>query len=529
MSKNALLIVILVLAFVLRIVDISSNPPAMYGDELTMVLDVNSIMHTGYDQTGKFLPLNFSMGGGRPVGYGYLSIPFVAIFGTTELGIRFLSILSGVGLTWGVYYLGKKLFSKKLGLVVAVIFAINPWDISLSRGGFETHSALFLSVLGIILFLEAEKKKWFYVLSVFSFGLAINTYSTYKLTIPVFALLLLWFTNFKGQVMKMKNTPPFILAIFVSVLVTSLLAYEVFIGDSESRFLSINAFSQTDLQQKLVQKINKDVTVSSLPVNLSKLFHNKPLEYGGILIDNYLSHFSNDFLFLHGDRNPRHNMATLGEMYLIEVITIFFGLLYLAKFTSGRTSIFLLGWVLIAPLATVLIGQPHALRSSFMLPPLVIISALGFIYIWDNFKKFTLSLVRFFVLAGFILGFIIFVNRFYLVAPNEFGSFWSVGARIAAEQALENKDKFDYILLSDRIDNMEFAYPVYAKIDPVKIIEQNRNKVKLNSYFFKKFDNVYISSIPESEIDSFLKGLQGKILYIWVDNLNNLVLTKKGI
>lgn len=513
MRKNILLIIVLVLAFALRVVDISNNPPAMYGDELTMVLDVNSILHTGYDQTGKFLPLNFSMGGGRPVGYGYLSIPFVAIFGTTELGIRFLSILSGVGLVWGIYYIGKKLFSKKLGLVAAGIMAINPWDISLSRGGFETHLALFLSVLGTIFFLEGNRKKWFYVLSILSFGLAINTYSTYKLTIPIFTILLLWFINFKKEVLKIRNTLPFVVTIFIGVLFFGLLVYGVFFGSAEGRFLSINVFSQTDLQQKLVQNINEDVTASALPHNISKLINNKPLEYGGILIGNYLNHFSGDFLFLHGDGNPRHNMATLGEMYLVEIVTVFFGLFALAKFASKKIGIFLLSWIAVAPLPTMLIGQPHALRSSFMLPPLILISALGFLYIWDNFKRFPLSVMRFFILASFILGFIIFVGKFYFLAPNKFGNFWSVGAKVASQQALENKDKFDYVLLSDRIDNIEFAYPVYAKI-PLKVLQQSSNRSQIAQYQFKKFGNVYITHIPNSEVDKFMTDLKGSVMYI---------------
>src|SRR3989344_6463133 len=121
MKYKIILILILTLAFFLRIVNINNNPPALYGDELTMLLDVNSILNTGYDTTGKFLPLNFTMGGGRPVGYGYFSIPFVALFGPGALSIRLLSVLSGVGIVVLVYFLGKILFSKQVGLFAALL------------------------------------------------------------------------------------------------------------------------------------------------------------------------------------------------------------------------------------------------------------------------------------------------------------------------------------------------------------------------------------------------------------------------
>jgi hypothetical protein len=73
--KSALAL-ILIFAFLLRFINISSNPPALYGDELTMVMDAYSVLKTGHDTTGEFLPLTFSKGEGRPGGYIYSSLPF---------------------------------------------------------------------------------------------------------------------------------------------------------------------------------------------------------------------------------------------------------------------------------------------------------------------------------------------------------------------------------------------------------------------------------------------------------------------
>ncbi|MDO8619203.1 MAG: glycosyltransferase family 39 protein [Candidatus Daviesbacteria bacterium] len=511
-QTKLVLIFILVLAFFLRLVNIQNNPPAMYGDELTMALDVNSIIHTGMDETGKFLPLNFSMGGGRPVGYGYFSIPFVFAFGTSELGIRLLSILSGVGLSLLMFFLGKKLFSEKVGLLAAGLLAINPWDMALSRGGFETHFALFLSVLGVVLLLEAVGKRWYYLLSVLCFGLAINTYSTYKLTIPLFAPFLLWFSNFKTQFAK-ENKLPIILAGLIVVLVGGLLGYQVLFANSESRFLSINAFSKIDLQQQVIQKVNYDINTSSLPLPIAKLFSNKLTEYTGILIESYFKNFSLDFLFLHGDRNPRHNMTTMGQFYLVEIITMLFGLGYLGTKSDKRVLIFLLGWLGLGPIASTLLLETHALRASFMIPPLILISALGFVQIWTIFRN-KLFWVKLLVVVGFVIQFLLFSEKLYFVAPNQFGNFWSVAAKKAAETAKQNQNNFDYIILSDRIDNMEFAYPAYAQVKPELIIEQNQHRTDLMSYQFKKSGNVYIGSVPGSDLEKFISLIPGSVLYI---------------
>ena len=92
--SNYILLAILILGFIIRVYKINSLP--LYGDELTIVYDSYSILKTGMDQTGQFLPLTFKMGAGRPAGYVYGSIPFIAIFGPTVWGVRGLSLLSGL-------------------------------------------------------------------------------------------------------------------------------------------------------------------------------------------------------------------------------------------------------------------------------------------------------------------------------------------------------------------------------------------------------------------------------------------------
>ena len=73
----------------------------------------------------------------------------------------------------------------------------------------------------------------------------------------------------------------------------------------------------------------------------------------------------------------------------------------------------------------------------------------------------------------------VFADRFYFVAPKKDARFWSYPAKKAAILALKNRDKFDYVILSNDIDNMEFAYPTYARIEPKEVIAQNQNPQKI--------------------------------------------------
>lgn len=509
MNYKLVLILIAVLGFVLRAADINNNPPSLYGDELTMVYDSFSLLKTGRDQLGNPFPLTFQMGAGRPAGYVYGSIPFVAIFGPSALGVRSLSILSGIGIIILLYYIGKKLFSQKVGLATAFIAATSPWDIALSRGGFEAHFALFLALVGTYLFLLGKNKPILYIFSAIFFGLTLHTYPTYKLVLPLFLIALIWYQGGLKGFFSDKLRIHFVIAAVILILFASFSASQSFFGGSEGRFANINVFSNQQIKSQIEQKINLERNISNLPPSFLRYFHNKPVEYAKILVENYLQNFSLDFLVIHGDRNPRHNMATMGQVYLAMLVLFMAGLLALWQ-QEKKILIFLLLWILLSPLASAMIDTPHSLRSSFMLPPIIIISSLGLASLVARKNKVYLIVVS----VLFLVQFTFFVQKLFFLAPNEYSRFWSYPAKLVSEMAMENKDKFKLVVISDRIDNVEFAYPVYARIDPSLTIVQNRQRTAVQDLKFKKLDNIYIGFVPPQNVEKFLENLGGSILYI---------------
>lgn len=145
-----------------------------------------------------------------------------------------------------------------------------------------------------------------------------------------------------------------------------------------------------------------------------------------------------------------------------------------------------------------------------MLPPLIIISASGFVTLLDQKNKLGIFLVASF----FFIQFLFLIQKLYFLAPNEYSNFWSYPAKLAFKIAASEKANYDYIILSDRINDMEFAYPVYSKADPDEVIAQNKQRVNLMSYPVKKFDNIYIGSITEKELLNFISRLPGSVLYL---------------
>lgn len=506
MKDKLILLSILLLALFLRLVNLDINPPALYGDELTLVYDAYSILKTGHDQTGAFLPLTFSMSEGRPPFYVYASIPLVALFGPNALSARLLSVFSGVGMVFLMYLLLKKIISKRVAVAAALFTAISPWDLSLSRGGFETHLALFLSLAGVTTLIFAKHKPWLLLLSALLFGLAIHTYHSYKVVLLLFLPMLVWFADFKS-LLKEKNMGKYVsISLIVFVFLAGVWLYQVGRG-GETRFQNTNLFNSQELSTQIIQKINQERTLDAFP--LAMLLHNKPMEYLGILGNNYFSHFSVDFLFLHGDGNPRHNQALMGEMYVVDFLLILLGLIFLF-WENRKLAIFLIGWLVVAPVATTVVSPAHALRSTFMLPPLLILSASGFVFFRDLSRKELLGKIIFsLVIAVLLFQFIVLADRLYFLNNHQFGKFWSESAKIASLEAAENRSRYDYVILSDRIDSINLAYPVYGDVDPELFQKSSLNN--LGGFSFKQLGNVYLGSIPNT---SFLEKIPGKAIYI---------------
>lgn len=511
-KTTVLLLCLILLAIFLRLYQVNSNPKAIYGDGLTAVYDAYSILKTGHDQKGEFLPLVFSLGGGRPGGYVYATVPFVAILGPTALAANMVSILSGIGIILLLFFLGKHFFSTEVGLSIAAIATFNPWALSLSRGPFESHFALFLTLLGLYALIRGSGNQLWLVVFGLSFGLAAQTYSTYRLTIPLLTGFLLFWAKKEDLVSNAKK-PLFIVSLLLIFASTLLGIYLTVSRGNQDRFGSINIFKDPVLGLSISQKMSIERSLDSLPLSISKIFHTKQVELTGILAENYFSNFFPNFLFLHGDSQVRHNPAEMGEFYFVDAVFLLLGLIYLYRFKK-HLLVLLTGWILIAPLATALVGGPHALRSSLLLPPLLIIMGVGLWQVWSLRKKAFTRPVLIILAAVFLIQFSFFVDRFYFVAPQKDSASWSYPAKEASLLALKNLQKFDFVILSNDIDNMEFAYPVYAKIDPALVIEQNKLPAKIGEFSFFKYGNVYIGSLPNTRVMEVLKNLPGSVLYI---------------
>src|SRR3989344_3482713 len=97
MKTKLLLRGIILIAILTRLPFLGQFPNGFTGDEAQQGYSAYSILHSGRDEWGQFLPLNpRGFGDFKPPLQTYLMIPSIAVFGLTIEAVRLPSAILGV-------------------------------------------------------------------------------------------------------------------------------------------------------------------------------------------------------------------------------------------------------------------------------------------------------------------------------------------------------------------------------------------------------------------------------------------------
>ena len=96
-AKVGILVAVLAAAAALRLPGLDRVPPALFCDEASAGYDAWCLLETGRDQYGTLLPLYArSFGDHDEALMRYLTVPFVAALGLTEIAVRLPAALAGI-------------------------------------------------------------------------------------------------------------------------------------------------------------------------------------------------------------------------------------------------------------------------------------------------------------------------------------------------------------------------------------------------------------------------------------------------
>lgn len=467
-NKLVFLIAILVVAAFLRFYRLGVNPPALTWDETAWGYNAYSLGVDAKDEFGRFLPLNYleSFGDFKPPMYAYIDVIPVKIFGLNEFATRFPSAFFGFLTVLLAYFLTKRIFWKsqdkeKYGLLAALILAISPWHIMLSRAAFEANVATFFLAFGVFAFLAAvQDKKWFLFLSAASFTLSLYTFNTARIVAPILALILA--IGFRKELLRIKKEV--ILAVIIGIILVLPTAKFLLSPQADLRFKEVNIFSDTSVIDVTNQEIKNDN--GSL---LSKALHNRRLAYGVLFLEHYFDNLSLNFLFIKGDGNPKFSTQDTGEMYLWDLPFFVGGILFLFKKREAAWWIIPL-WLIVGiiPAATAR-ETPHALRIEATLPTFQILTAVGAIVFLNWMRKFgkTKLSVAYVILSLLLaMNFLYFYHGYLAYYPQEFSGEWQYGYKDSINYVLANEKNYDQLDITTVLGRPYIYYLFYGKVNP---------------------------------------------------------------
>lgn len=131
---------IVLTAFVVRVVRLRSAPVGINGDELFNAVDALQIGRGNW-------PIYFEGNKGREALFIYLIAISMRLLGKTIFAFRFPAVVLGTGNVLLSYLLGRDFFNRRVGLLAAGLTAVSFWPFMHSRWGLRAVSLTFFTAL----------------------------------------------------------------------------------------------------------------------------------------------------------------------------------------------------------------------------------------------------------------------------------------------------------------------------------------------------------------------------------------------
>ena len=475
MKVKLFLPIIVLIGLLFRFIHLSNLPVCLNWDEVSFGYNAYSLLKTGRDEYGMFLPLQFkSVGDYKYPLFIYSLVPVVKIFGLNEFSVRFLPALAGTISVFVMYLIAKLLTnSKRIALIAAFFFAICPWNIQFTRAGADVGYATIFVISGIYLLLLAIIKHKHPIWACIPLAAALYTYYGERIFIPIFVLtsMLYFWKDIAKRKKSLITTFVFAFVILIPMAITT------FSVGNKEKFLKTTIFGQIrpkEYEEKLLKEDNSRAAF--------KLFHTDVLEKSYGVIDHYLNHFSPSFLFTEGSTlDKRQLIYGMGLFYLFELPLILLGVFHTLREKNKYTK-FIIFWLLVAPIPSAITRDPvHARRAINMVAPLTLLAAIGantFLKKFSSgkfpFLRKSLVAASFFTIAVSILYYIVSYGVWTPRRTYKGAGAWQCGYKELVFVVQKYKPKYERIIVDTTYQGPYLYFLFYEQYPPDKYQPQSQ-------------------------------------------------------
>lgn len=189
MRRAALPAAIVVLALALRIWHLGTVPLGLHGDEAVTGMDARRVLVEGW--LGPYL---YPSALGQPAGPVYFTALVFAVAGESAFTLRLSMALFSAAAVGFTYLAAAVMFDRRVGLLAALLLAVQPWHLHLGRIAFMVNAWPCVEMAALWLLFRARRLggAWRWALAGAVAGLGIHTYNAYALSLPVLAVPVLW-------------------------------------------------------------------------------------------------------------------------------------------------------------------------------------------------------------------------------------------------------------------------------------------------------------------------------------------------
>lgn len=492
-NKKILILLFLVtlIGGFLRFYKLDKYPVQLNHDEISQIYDTASIVQTGKDIYGNFLPLAFPSTGEFKVGhYIYISILSYLIFGMREITIRIPAAFFGTLIIPAVFLFINQLTKNwKLALLAAASIAITPSEIFYSRKSFENVIGIFFVFVALFFLLRLieEKRKLFIFLTALFLALPMYIYTSHTIVVPL--ILIVFAGLFWGEI---KIQPKKFISLVVSWLILILPLIFITITNEGLRFraATVSIFQDAGFAQQLhYLGVNNPV--------ISAIFGLKTLlEYS---FTKYLNQFDIGFIFGKGLDLTNQGMIGLGPLMLLQLPFFLLGFVYIVKsnfFLKRGIFLFVLLFLAMIPSGITFESlSPH--RSVLAFSLISIISSFGFYFLYIMLQKLSSSTIKISITSFLVLLFLL--NSLYAVHmytsnfPNEKSQGMHYPYKDVALFAWSQYGNYEHIIID----------PMYGQTAPVRAVAVHYYLAYYGNYSPEKFQKDLKIKKEEISIDKF--------------------------
>lgn len=365
--------IILVTAFLVRVVGLASVPVGINQDEAMGAVDAWALSKYGTDRYGTFLPVHFTAWeySQMSVLLAYLMIPFIKVLGFQIWAIRLpMVIVSTLGVAL-MYSVAGKFVSQKWAIIIMALTAVNPWQFMQSRWSLDCNLFPHVFLLGFyLLLLGLEKRRYLYLSMVF-FGLTFYCYGIAVYTVPVFLFV------YAAWCLWKKQLP------FKDILISVVIFFGVALPEIIT--MAINVFGWNTIETPFF-------TMPSFP---------KSVRGGDILFMNFsFAQLGKNVMalvkqvFLQMPDSLFNTLPTFGPLYHISIPFIFIGMvMFVRRFFREKdvkkqtVDLALLGFLIMGIWAGVITYEVNVNRINIIFYPLIMLGAYGIWIVLEWLKK----------------------------------------------------------------------------------------------------------------------------------------------